>query len=130
MKLFQLGIVGLALLTAGCDSAPSAPEFSVAFVNPSPDGVVPKSGPIDLRLEITSELDIRDFDLYLAFDGGGSIFLAESLPILQGDGLRRFRVDTTLVVHDLPTEAEVGRLFFITPAGSRNRMASTRVLLR
>ncbi len=130
MKLFTLCTVGLALLATGCDSAPNAPEFSVEFVSPTPDGVVSVGEPLNLRMEIVSELDIRDFDLYLAVAGGGSTYLAEGLPIRQADGLRRFRIDTTLSMPNLATDASEGRLFFITPSGSRNRMASARVELR
>ncbi len=130
MKLFPISLLGLALFAAGCDSAVEAPEFSVEFVSPSPDGTIPKAGPLDLRIEIISELDIRDFDLRLGFSGGGGVSLAEGLPIQQGEGLRRFRIDTTLVVPNLSTEAKEGRLFFITPSGSRNTMASARVQLR
>lgn len=130
-KLQTLGFLAILAVSAGCDSDVAAPEFSVEFVSPAPGEVVTLGEPLQLRIDLVSALDVRDADiLFTPAAPGSNGFVAEAIPIRQVNGLRHFRIDTTLTIPFVDTEATKGRLFLVTPAGTYNRMGSVQVNVR
>ncbi|MBO6576871.1 MAG: hypothetical protein JJ896_16125 [Rhodothermales bacterium] len=112
-----------------CDSYQAAPEFALSFLEPARSETVEAGSEVRVLIDIISALDVRSADLEFGLDAEeiGTSFRVEQVPILQRDGLKEFRIDTTVVLPTLPEGARLSNIVVYTPAGTRNRVGFHRM---
>ena len=113
----------LLVFLTNCDSGHNLPDFSMVISSPASETVLQRTGPFDVKVEITSEIDILDMDIALAPRGQGEagLYVGEGVRVHRLDAYRQYAVDTTLVVPNFdPTFGNDFVLIFMSPARSTN----------
>lgn len=115
---------------SGCDSSVKAPELSIEIVNPGEETVIRRGEIFSLKIDITSALDLRDLDIKFAakIDSLSSVYTWSDIEIKQGEVLRQFVVDTTLIMPVFEgLETGVYTMGLDSPSGTNNTLTIFKV---